>query len=403
MRIGLVTGEFPPMEGGVGAFTRELARSLAAQGHKIHVITHRDARPELPDGERYSLGQLREPVETEFGWLHPRAGRWRWGDVGRIADIALRYDLNILNIQYQAAAYNMRSPAINVAPWRLRGLATTVVTYHDLRVPYLFPKAGRLRRFFVTMMARLAHGAIVTNAEDYASLHLAEVEAQRLCQIPIGSNIAVHGVDADVQHVVRRKLSVRPTDFLLGYFGFLNESKGADTLLRAMARLDDGVHLVFIGGKTGASDTANNAAFVQQLETLVEELGLSDRVHWTGFVPDELVSAHMAAADLMVLPYRDGVSLRRGTLMAALAHGRPIISTEPELPVHELEHGRNIWLAPKADHEALASAITRLREAPDLRKKLGQAAAQSAQQFTWESIAADTVAFFARLHHERSE
>lgn len=402
MRIGLVTGEFPPMEGGVGAFTRELARALAVQGHEIHVITHRDARPKLPDGERYSLGQLREPLEASFGWLHPRAGRWGWGDVGQIADIAIRYDLDILNIQYQAAAYNMRSPAINVAPWRLRSLATTVVTYHDLRVPYLFPKAGRLRRFFVSWMARLAHGAIVTNAQDYESLRAAKVDARRLCQIPIGSNISVHEVDADVRYVVRRQLQVRPADFLLGYFGFLNESKGADSLLRALSRLDDRVHLVFIGGKTGSSDTANNAAFVQHLEELIEDLDLSDRVHWTGYLPDESVSEHMKAADLMVLPYRDGVSLRRGTLMAALAHGRPIVSTEPEKPVGELQHGHNIWLAPRADHEALALAIARLREEPERRAELGKAAARSAQQFSWETIAADTAAFFARLQRHRS-
>ncbi|MBU0702261.1 MAG: glycogen/starch synthase [Chloroflexi bacterium] len=38
MRIGLISGEYPPDQGGVGDFTRELARALADIGHEIHVI-----------------------------------------------------------------------------------------------------------------------------------------------------------------------------------------------------------------------------------------------------------------------------------------------------------------------------------------------------------------------------
>ena len=45
LKIGLVTGEFPPMVGGVGAFTDELAGALFELGHEVHVITDRAARP----------------------------------------------------------------------------------------------------------------------------------------------------------------------------------------------------------------------------------------------------------------------------------------------------------------------------------------------------------------------
>ena len=39
MRIGFVTGEYPPMQGGVGAFTRELARAMVKVGHEVYVHT----------------------------------------------------------------------------------------------------------------------------------------------------------------------------------------------------------------------------------------------------------------------------------------------------------------------------------------------------------------------------
>jgi glycosyltransferase involved in cell wall biosynthesis len=385
------------MQGGVGAFTRELAKALAEQGHTIHVITHKDARPAVPEGEQRRLAQLRQPVDLGFATLHPRARRWGWGDVRVIVDVALRYDLDVVNIQYQAAAYNMRHPAINLAPWRLKGLVTTIVTFHDLRVPYLFPKAGRLRKLAVHFMAKQAHGVVATNNEDYRTLCDLRHEAGSVRQIPIGSNIRAGSAAEDAVLAVRRRLAVGDGDFLLGYFGFLNASKGADLLLEALAQVDAGVHLVFIGGRTGSSDRANNQAFLERLEADVGNLGLQERVHWTGFLPDEAVSAHLKAADLVVLPYRDGVSLRRGTLMAALAHARPIVTTSPSTKTPQLVHGENVWLVPRGDAAALAAAISRLRAEPHLRQELAAGAYTLAQQFTWERIAARTADYYAGL------
>jgi glycosyltransferase involved in cell wall biosynthesis len=397
MRIGLITGEFPPMQGGVGAFTERLAKSLCTLGHEVHVISRRQTRPQLEDGQRPGLGQLREPVKVSWGVLHPVARRWGWSDVARIAQIALRYELEVLDVQYQAAAYNMHSPAINLGPWRLKGLAATVVTFHDLRVPYLFPKAGPLRRYIVRLAAQKSHGVIVTNGADRRVVEGWLKDKGRVAEIPIGSNVQVHDAGKEVVAQARRDLRLADDAFLLGYFGFLNESKGADNLVQALASQPPNVHLVFIGGRTGSSDQKNNERFVASVEELAHSLRLAERVHWTGFLPDDRLSALMRAVDLMVLPYRDGVSLRRGTLMAALAHGRPIISTRPDGDVSAFAHGENIWLAGRDDVQALATAIDTLRQDEPLRNRLAHGARQLAATFSWESIARRTVAFFEAL------
>ena len=404
LKIGIVTGEYPPMEGGVGAFTQALGRALAEAGHEIHVITGRQERPPASDPSFGDSGpslrtrrqSLLEPVESEGSWLHPVVRRWRWPALAQVAEVVERYELDLVNIQYQAAAYDMGSPAINFLPWRLKGLVKTVVTFHDLRVPYLFPKAGRLRPAAVRFMARQAHGVIVTNVDDYDALRLA-IRDWRLCQIPIGSNIEVYRPNHIEVAEARELLGLNEGDCLLGFFGFVHQSKGADVLVQALDRLDERFHLVFIGGRTGSSDSANNQAFLNRLEALIMELDLADRVHWTGFLSDKRVSAYLAAADMLVMPYRDGASLRRGTLMAALAHGCPLITTEPTIATPELAHGQNVWLAPVDDAAALKEAIEELAADPGLREQIGQAAAAVATLFTWDRIAEKTAGFFQEV------
>jgi glycosyltransferase involved in cell wall biosynthesis len=96
------------------------------------------------------------------------------------------------------------------------------------------------------------------------------------------------------------------------------------------------------------------------------------------------------------MPYRDGASLRRGTLMAALAHARPVITTQPPEPIDELAHGA-VWLVPPDDPTALAGAVRQLATDAGRRTELGQAAADLAGRFSWESISAQTTAYFREL------
>ena len=311
MRVGLVTGEYAPMQGGVGDFTRELGQALAGLGMETHVIT----------AERTSASSGGGLV------VHPAIKRWSFLSLWRIAALARRLKLDLINLQYQAAAYGLSAP-IHFLP-AIAGVPV-VVTFHDLRMPYLFPKAGRLRPAAVTRLARSAAGVIVTDPADADELRR-RGGVRRLTQIPIGSNIAPAPPAGYDRAAWRASLGARPDELLLGYFGFLNESKGGDTLISALAVLMDRkapARLALIGGQTGASDSAN-AAFEVKLERQIKRYDLESRIVRTGFVEPAAVSGHLLACDAVVLPYRDGVSFRRGSLMAALAHGCAVISTQP--------------------------------------------------------------------------
>jgi glycosyltransferase involved in cell wall biosynthesis len=386
MHIGLVTGEYPPHQGGVGDFTRELGQALAALGHRVHVIT---SKSQIPNPKSQIPGVTVHRVVEGWGW-----GCWR-----QVLALAQELELDALDLQYQAAAYRMH-PAVNFVP-RRHDRPLIVATFHDLKVPYLFPKAGPLRWRAVRMLARRADGVIVTNREDYVRLE-GEIPPARLRLIPIGSNIPPvppPGYDRDAE---RARWGVGVDDLLLGYFGFLNESKGGEELMQALAILRDrGVpaHLLMVGGRLGSSDPANRA-YAERVDGLIEELGLEERVHWVGYTRPAQVSAGLLATDVCVLPYRDGVSFRRGTLHACLAHGRAVVTTRPALPLPEVRDGENMLLVQPSDPQGLAEAVTRLSAhagVPALRARLEAGAAALAAEFAWELIARRTLIFCERV------
>jgi glycosyltransferase involved in cell wall biosynthesis len=378
MRVGLVTGEYAPMPGGVGDFTRELGAALVALGAEVHVIT--------VDRAAKQSG----PVV-----VHPVVGRWSWGALGQVRRLARQLGLEVVNVQYQAAAYGLAAP-IHLLP-RTAGVPA-VVTFHDLREPYLFPKAGRLRRAAISYLARSAAGVIVSDPADEAELR-ARGGVRRLRRIPIGSNIAPEPPADYDRGAWRARLGVRPDEFLLGYFGFLNASKGGDTLIMALSTLRERkarVKLILIGGEAGASD-ATDAEFAARVERMIVRYDLGDQILRTGYVAGPEVSGHLLACDAAALPYRDGVSFRRGSLQAALAHGLPIITTDPAARLPELRDGENVRLVPADSAPALVLAVTGLLEAPDLRARLGAGARALAEQFRWPAIARQTLEFFEEL------
>ena len=380
MRIGIVSGEFPPMKGGVGACSQILAQHLRGRGHELYLFSDAQARSE----------DL--PVACSPGGWGPRAlltlRRW-----------ARQQRLDIVNLQFQTAAFGM-SPWIHYLPDFL-GSVPMVTTFHDLRFPWLFPKAGALRERILLHLAHGSSAVICTNHEDYVRL-AGQLRCVRM--IPIGSNIvAQRPPDFDVGPW-RQCAGVTDNEILLAWFGLVNHSKGLDTLLQSLADLRISglkLRLVLIGGETGDSDRSN-LAFHKALEAQLDRLGLEADLHRTGFVAAAEVAAWLWASDLAVLPFRDGASFRRGSLMAAIQHGCATVTTTPRVTVPEFEHGHNLWLVPPDDEHALSRALSSLAASPASRGKLRLGATKLSARFDWDSIAAEYISCFKTVLEERS-
>lgn len=440
MRIALLTAEYPPQPGGVGDYTHCLAQELMQQGHEVGVVTGTGAARQQGDeaARRDEAKRESEEGRNRFTVLRQISGwDWRcWHDTIRALD---RLRPHVLHIQYQTGAYSMH-PAINLLPWRLRALSyrpRVVVTFHDLLEPYLFPKAAWVRHWVTRRLAQDADGVIATNEEDAATLHailssrrfvsrfplphhwkmglersLARQRPSPLLHIiPIGSNIPVAPPSDYDRATWRASLGIAPDTFLIAYFGLLAPSKGVDIVLDALEVLRanpvcPALRLLLIGG---AATTPQNRSYAAEVFAKIERAGLQPYVIKTGHVDAAVVSAHLLSSDVVALPFREGASLRSGSLIAALLHGAAVVTTSGKThssdtcmtafsdawsqasrhteTIPRLVDGEHVLLVSAGDSHALAAALQRMASSRDLRVRLRAAAQAVGKHFAWHTIA----------------
>jgi glycosyltransferase involved in cell wall biosynthesis len=383
--IAFLTGEYPPTRGGVGDYTSCLARALAQQAVRCSVVTShvpgaRRARP--------------RPFEPR---LCPAIRDWSWSSWGHLRALLRDLQPDILHVQYQTGAFGMH-PSVNLLPLWLRAAGfdgPIAVTFHDLKEPYLFPKAGPLRHLANAVLARASDAVVVTNPED-----LAVADWPNLWEIPIGSNIEAVALAPGARGEARARLGLAAGDHAIGYFGFVNEWKGVDVLVDAFARIverRDDVRLVFVGGSR-REGAAASFGFEGAIRQRLRDEAFRANVVWTGFGEPAEISAYLQALDVIALPFVEGASYRHGTLAAAIAHALPIVTTTPvrALPTRpasslpRLVDGQNARLVPPNDPAALAGALTQLLERPDLRRRIAEGAAALAPRFGWPAIAVES-------------
>ena len=191
------------------------------------------------------------------------------------------------------------------------------------------------------------------------------VPASRTRVVYLGAPVAEFArphSDAEVG-AARAALGLPPHARIVGTVTRLMPSKGNEYLVAAAPRILDGapdVHLCIVGEGELRAD----------LERQAHDLGVADRVHFSGFTRD--VAGALAAFDLVVFP-----SLWEGTPLTAfeaLAAGRPIIASDADGLSDILHDGRDAVIVPKRDAGALAGAILALLDDPDRRAALAAAA-----------------------------
>ncbi len=194
----------------------------------------------------------------------------------------------------------------------------------------------------------------------------------------------------DERASARARWGVRENEFLLGCVGQLVPEKGQDVLLHTLVLLCERFpqcRLLLAG----------HGPYRTHLEELVRELGISDRVIFTGFVED--VDRVYAALDIFLFP-----SLAEplgSSLLDAMARGIPVIAVASGGIPEILEDGKNGRMLVACEPEAFAGAVSRLLQNPSEAAILGEAGRATVRaRFTADHMAEATLAVYSQTLSE---
>ncbi len=163
----------------------------------------------------------------------------------------------------------------------------------------------------------------------------------------------------------RRTLGLPDDAWIVALPGRLARWKGQDVLVRALPALPGAVAV--LAGGAWRDDPAPTVA----LRQLAADLGVADRVRLLGVRED--MENVLAAADVVVQPSTGREPLGNAALEAAAA-GRPVVASAHGGLPEVITDGKTGLLVPPGDPAALAAALRRLHEDPELAARLGAAA-----------------------------
>jgi glycosyltransferase involved in cell wall biosynthesis len=367
-----------PLERANGIQTMETCHALAVRGHDVTLIvrpdTHEPARDPyafygLPRLERMRIEAAPASgpaMARRLGYLAFAAGR----AMGRgRADVLFTRDLGVASMLLGIPSA-LRAPVV----YESHGYAPDVAA----ALPSLVATAGapskaKLRR----LAAREAR--VWKEADGYVTITrgLADELLRRhgprdlLAVVPDGARIG-------------GSRGIAPPPGVVGYAGHLYVWKGVDVLLQAIA-LVPGAGGLIVGGHGAEPDLG-------RLKALATDLGLSERVTFTGLVDPEQVPAHLANSTILALPNPASAISTHFTsplkLFEYMAAERPIVASDLPALREILRDGENALLVAPGDPAALAGAIRRLLEDPALGARLAAAARADVAEYGWDRRAA---------------
>ena len=355
----IVTGEYPPQPGGVSDYTRSIARGLAACGDRVSVwapqlVTSVTSGP--PD-----LGVAVHRLPDHFGLRGLRAL-----DAHLDRQPAPRRIL----VQYVPHAFGWKALNVPFCLWlRSRRRDSIWVMFHEVAFPLDRRQAlarnamGVVTRRMASLVGRAAEQVFVSIPAWEPILRTLTHSSVPITWLPVPSAIPVVD-DAAGTAAVRAAVSPRdPGAVIVGHFGTygaLTRPLIEDALPRLMSSTDCHCLLLGRGSDVAAADL------------LRAHPAFAGRVHGRGNLSARDVSVHLAACDVMLQPYPDGISSRRTSAMAGLAHGRPTVTTDGWLtePIWR-EPASGVVLGPAGDARALAQAAAALVRDRPRRLRLG--------------------------------
>ena len=319
--------------GGVERTALETVEVLTRAGHGAHVLSNGGRL--VPDLK--AMGGVHH--QAKIGSKNILSVPWRIAGIRRLL---AEHKINIVHARSRAPAW----PAYYAA--RAENVPF-VTTYHGIYNASSAPK-----RYYNSVMAK---GDIVIANSNFTCDHIIREHGtapENITVIPRGVDMALFDPSKmQIEDILKRRKSwgIPKDKTLILLPGRLTRWKGQTVAIDALAKLPNNYHLVLLG------DAQGRDAYVTELKSQAERLGVINQTHLPGHDPD--VATAYLAADIIICPSTDPEAFGR-TAAEAQAMGRPVIAADHGGAVEVVVDGVTGWRTPPGDAKALAEAIEKV-------------------------------------------
>jgi glycosyltransferase involved in cell wall biosynthesis len=269
--------------------------------------------------------------------------RWALTEAKTLFESVGRFAPDILHIQYPTQGYRSgRLPML--IPLLAAAMGVRVVrTWHE--IPTLIAPSFALEA--------IAPGPFISVRPGYRKmLHPLMRRLIRNKQggfVAGASSIPRSLASNEQRHQLRNRL-LNGKDRLIVFFGFLYPFKGAEYLFEIADPVTD---QIVIAGEGGVDDS-----YSKLIQRLANDTPWRGSVAMTGFLSDHDTADLLAAADAVVLPFRNGGGIWNSSISAAVRQGTPVVATSKDAP--GLDSKRNLYFAPLDDIADMKAALNRM-------------------------------------------
>ncbi len=376
--------------GGMNVYVRDFSRELGRQGILVDVFTRSqdDCAPRIV----HDLGSGGRVI-------HITAGPEKPIPVDQVGNYLDEFAAGVLAF---TASENIQYDLIHSHYWLSCLVADKLRNVWQTPIVHMFHTLGHMKNKIAQSDSQRASDArlageyqvmtlankliAATPAEEAQLIELYDADPAKIAIIPPG--VDLERFQPMIKEVAKKRVGIPCGDTNILFAGRIEPLKGIDTMLRAMAliqeRRPEVLHnacMAIIGGDPWADDLDEEMARLQQLR---HDLDIHDLVTFLGAKDQDLLPNYYAAAEMVVMPsHYESFGM---VALEAMAMGTPVIASEVGGLAHLVKHGMTGYHVPSRDPEALAARIYELLANKDCRQLLGQQARDYARQYAWPNI-----------------
>ncbi|MBL1150758.1 MAG: glycosyltransferase family 4 protein [Armatimonadetes bacterium] len=364
LRVAVFSDSYTPIVNGVSISIEALVEELRARGHSVHIFTSAFPRHKDRDANVYRMRSIRTPFTRDY----PLAVPPFYGTLRQFR----RHTFDIIHTHtpFTVGFVGLR--------WAESHDLPIVSTYHTLYekyahyIPYFpkwytFNKIRKHTRYYYN----LCDHVIVPSEAALRSLRRNEIRTP-ITIIPTGIRLN----PKVTQQEARLRVGARQDEKMLLYVGRIAKEKNMDVLVHAAKLIldaRDDARLWIVG----------DGPYRAQCQMLVRNLGIGDRVLFTGFVPRSEVSQYYIASDMFVFT---SMTETQGLVIGeAMAHGVPAVAVHGGGASLAVEEDVNGFVVPNSPRD-FAECVLRILSNPSLHGRLSEGAKRSAKAFSMSDM-----------------